>query len=59
MCCLPLQSYQVLIFIFCISILQELKRERAKAALAIKSLQEKMDEKLKLELEQKVHINFC
>ncbi|KAK2437528.1 MICOS complex subunit MIC60 [Trifolium repens] len=32
---------------------KELKRERAKAALAIKSLQEKMDEKLKLELEQK------
>ncbi|CAJ1938031.1 unnamed protein product [Sphenostylis stenocarpa] len=32
---------------------QELKRERAKAALAIKSLQEKMEEKLKTELEQK------
>lgn len=32
---------------------RELKRERAKAALAIKSLQEKMDEKLKIELEQK------
>ncbi|XP_027365668.1 uncharacterized protein LOC113872363 [Abrus precatorius] len=32
---------------------KELKRERAKAALAIKSLQEKMEEKLKIELEQK------
>ncbi|TKY60322.1 MICOS complex subunit MIC60 [Spatholobus suberectus] len=32
---------------------KELKRERAKAALAIKSLQEKMEEKLKTELEQK------
>ncbi|CAJ2677001.1 unnamed protein product [Trifolium pratense] len=32
---------------------KELKRERAKAALAIRSLQEKMDEKLKIELEQK------
>ncbi|KAE9601275.1 putative mitochondrial inner membrane protein Mitofilin [Lupinus albus] len=32
---------------------KELKRERAKAALAIKTLQEKMEEKLKTELEQK------
>ncbi|KAK7399498.1 hypothetical protein VNO78_10682 [Psophocarpus tetragonolobus] len=32
---------------------KELKRERAKAALAIKSFQEKMEEKLKTELEQK------
>ncbi|KAH1051142.1 hypothetical protein GLYMA_08G139400v4 [Glycine max] len=32
---------------------RELKRERAKASLAIKSLQEKMEEKLKTELEQK------
>ncbi|KAK7247461.1 hypothetical protein RIF29_42344 [Crotalaria pallida] len=32
---------------------KELKRERAKAALAIKTLQEKMEEKLKIELEQK------
>ncbi|XP_061345281.1 MICOS complex subunit MIC60, mitochondrial [Gastrolobium bilobum] len=32
---------------------KEIKRERAKAALAIKSLQEKMEEKLKIELEQK------
>ncbi|KAK7358937.1 hypothetical protein VNO77_00878 [Canavalia gladiata] len=32
---------------------KELKRERGKAALAIKSLQEKMEEKLKIELEQK------
>ncbi|KAK7369385.1 hypothetical protein VNO80_11422 [Phaseolus coccineus] len=32
---------------------KELKRERAKAALAVKSLQEKMEEKLKTELEQK------
>ncbi|XP_027191713.1 MICOS complex subunit MIC60, mitochondrial isoform X2 [Cicer arietinum] len=32
---------------------KELKREKAKAALAIKSLQEKMEEKLKIELEQK------
>ncbi|KAL2343021.1 hypothetical protein Fmac_004306 [Flemingia macrophylla] len=32
---------------------KELKRERAKAALAIKSLQERMEEKLKTELEQK------
>lgn len=32
---------------------KDLKRERAKAALAIKSLQEKMEEKLKTELEQK------
>jgi hypothetical protein len=35
-------------------IFQELKRERAKAALALKSLQEKLEEKLKMELEQKV-----
>ncbi|CAL0325147.1 unnamed protein product [Lupinus luteus] len=32
---------------------KELKRERAKAALAIKTLQEKLEEKLKIELEQK------
>ncbi|CAL0329955.1 unnamed protein product [Lupinus luteus] len=32
---------------------KELKRERAKAALAIKAIQEKMEEKLKTELEQK------
>lgn len=32
---------------------KELKRERAKAALALKSLQEKLEEKLKMELEQK------
>ncbi|RYR18840.1 hypothetical protein Ahy_B03g063449 isoform C [Arachis hypogaea] len=32
---------------------KELKRERAKAVLAMKSLQEKMEEKLKTELEQK------
>ncbi|KAL5188442.1 MICOS complex subunit MIC60 [Glycine soja] len=32
---------------------RELKRERAKASLAINSLQEKMEEKLKTELEQK------
>ncbi|XP_028776483.1 uncharacterized protein LOC114733237 [Neltuma alba] len=32
---------------------KQLKRERSKAALAIKSLQEKMEEKLKMELEQK------
>ncbi|KAJ0041005.1 hypothetical protein Pint_26672 [Pistacia integerrima] len=32
---------------------KELKRERTKAAAAIKSLQEKMEEKLRLELEQK------
>ncbi|KAL2616485.1 hypothetical protein AAZV13_08G129600 [Glycine max] len=34
---------------------RELKRERAKASLAIKSLQEKMEEKLKTELEQKIN----
>lgn len=33
---------------------QELKRERAKAAAALKSLQEKLEEKYKTELEQKV-----
>ncbi|KAJ4715655.1 Formation of crista junctions 1 [Melia azedarach] len=32
---------------------KELKRERTKAAAAIKSLQEKMEEKLRMELEQK------
>ncbi|GLT43997.1 hypothetical protein SLA2020_179160 [Shorea laevis] len=32
---------------------KELKREKAKAAAAVKSLQEKMEEKLKTELEQK------
>lgn len=32
---------------------KELKRERAKAALALKSLQEKMEQKLKIELDQK------
>ncbi|KAL5124519.1 hypothetical protein HKD37_02G004902 [Glycine soja] len=32
---------------------QELKRERAKASLAIKSLRQKMEDKLKIELEQK------
>lgn len=32
---------------------KELKRERAKAAATIKSLQEKMEEKLRMELEQK------
>ncbi|OAY35885.1 MICOS complex subunit mic60 isoform X2 [Manihot esculenta] len=32
---------------------KELKRERAKAAAAIRTLQEKMEEKLKMELEQK------
>lgn len=37
---------------------QELKRERAKAAAALKSLQEKLEEKFQKELEQKVHILF-
>ncbi|MBA0805030.1 hypothetical protein Gohar_004575, partial [Gossypium harknessii] len=32
---------------------KELKRERAKAAVAIKSLQERMEEKLRMELEEK------
>lgn len=35
---------------------QELKRVRAKAAAALKSLQEKLEEKLKTELEKKVKI---
>ncbi|KAK7295147.1 hypothetical protein RJT34_18052 [Clitoria ternatea] len=35
---------------------RERERERAKAALALKSLQEKMEEKLKIELDQKVYI---
>ena len=34
---------------------QELKRERTKAATAVKSLQEKLEEKLRMELEEKVH----
>lgn len=33
---------------------QELKREKSKAAAAIGMLQEKMEEKLRTELEQKV-----
>lgn len=45
-----------LIVTLCFYTFQELKRERSKAALAIKSLQEKMEEKLKMELEQKVVI---
>lgn len=35
---------------------QQLMRERTKAAAAIKSIQEKMEEKLRVELEQKVHL---
>lgn len=35
---------------------QELTKERVKAAAALKSLQEKLEEKLKTELEQKVPI---
>ena len=35
---------------------QEIKREKAKAAAAIRTLQEKMEEKLRMELEQKVDI---
>ncbi|CAK7334515.1 unnamed protein product [Dovyalis caffra] len=34
---------------------KEMKRERAKAAAAIKTLQERMEEKLRVELEQKEH----
>jgi len=37
---------------------QEIKRERAKAAAAIKTLQERMEEKLRVELDQKVCICF-
>lgn len=33
---------------------QELKRERTKAAAAIKAIQERMEDKLKTEIEQKV-----
>lgn len=33
---------------------QELKRERTKAAAALKSLQDQLEEKYKIELEQKV-----
>jgi len=39
-------------------IFQDLKRERAKAVLALNALQEKLEEKLKMELEQKVHIKL-
>ena len=35
---------------------QELKRERTKAAAALKSLQEKLEEKFQKELEQKVGV---
>lgn len=37
---------------------QEVKRERAKAAAAIRGLQEKMEEKLRVELEQKVFMSL-
>lgn len=37
---------------------QELNREKAKAAAALKSLQEKMEEKHKLELQEKVSVYF-
>lgn len=35
-------------------LIQELKREKTKAAAAIKSIQERMEDKLKTEIEQKV-----
>jgi len=70
MCCLPspacfaqmtrTQIYKVInsisFLLFHLNTFQELKRERAKASLAIKSLRQKMEDKLKIELEQKVHI---
>lgn len=37
---------------------QELNKERLKAAAALKSLQEKLEEKLKTELEQKVSLLY-
>jgi hypothetical protein len=47
----PVTRWQLLQF-------QEIKRERAKAAAAIKTLQERMEEKLRVELDQKVCICF-
>uniref|UniRef100_A0A2P2JNE9 Uncharacterized protein LOC8265618 n=1 Tax=Rhizophora mucronata TaxID=61149 RepID=A0A2P2JNE9_RHIMU len=38
---------------------KEIKRERVKAAAAIRALQEKMEEKLRVELEQKVCMVLC
>lgn len=35
-------------------LIQEIKKEKAKAAAALKSLQESAEERLKLKLEQKV-----
>lgn len=54
-------SFRTILSILNFLIGQELKRERAKAAATIKSLQEKMEEKLRMELEQKVHflVFFC
>lgn len=37
---------------------QELNREKAKAAAALKSLQEKLEEKHKVELQEKVRVYF-
>lgn len=56
---IPISKYErisALLFLLKKYTFQELKRETAKAALAMKTLQEKMEEKLKVELEQKVHI---